>query len=100
MPLLFHPSIESDREQLADSGDFLLVRRQGETDGAPAAVAVSRHPAAFERPEDPAALHVFVPGHLAAVCADCDGYFVVAAGRCPGCGSAQWMPVGGLRRVS
>lgn len=37
-----------------------------------------------------AELHVFVPAHLAAVCAGCGGYFVHLLGRCPGCGDSHF----------
>lgn len=49
-------------------------------------------PAAQAEPREltEAELHVFVPAHLAAVCASCGGYFVHRVGRCPGCGDSQF----------
>ena len=37
------------------------------------------------------ARYVFIPVHLAAVCADCHGYFLAEASACPGCGSRQYL---------
>lgn len=36
---------------------------------------------------------VFIPSSQAAICADsmCGGVFLLTAGKCPGCGSAQWV---------
>lgn len=41
--------------------------------------------------EDESRVCVFIPGRLAALCGDCDGIFVASWGRCPGCGSSEWM---------
>lgn len=35
-------------------------------------------------------LQVFIPGRMAAVCADCDGVFLIDARKCPGCGSSSY----------
>lgn len=48
-------------------------------------------------------LQVFIPEHLAARCADCGGIFLRTAGKCPGCGSLQYVldskvqPLGGVQ---
>jgi len=36
-------------------------------------------------------LKVFIPATLAAICADCEGVFLLPAGACPGCGSHQYV---------
>jgi Zn finger protein HypA/HybF involved in hydrogenase expression len=36
-------------------------------------------------------VQVFIPAHLAAICANCEGTFLLTAGKCPGCGSHQWI---------
>lgn len=45
-------------------------------------------------------LSIFVPGHLAAVCASCGGFFLAAAGHCPGCGDSQYILASQIKGAS
>lgn len=54
----------------------------------------------LERAQDDEGKTVFVPASLAMVCADCGGYFVAHAGKCPGCGSKHYAPAVPRRRAA